>query len=93
MAVNSNFWFWLKSFWRGRFVAPPGVRLYGKAGSLRPATKHEVELIEARVRPTRWLKGSRMLWSGFTHVRDITFESFRPVTYPKMVEGLWRTGI
>ena len=72
-----------ESFWRGQIVAPPGVRLYGKADPLRPATEHEIELIEARVRPTRWLKGSHMLWSGFTHVRDITFDSFRPVTHPK----------
>lgn len=90
MSVNSGFWFWFKSLWIGRFIAPPGVRLYGKASALRPATKEEIELVEARVRPTRWLKGSRILWSDFTHVRDITFTSFRPVTYPKMVERLWR---
>jgi hypothetical protein len=92
MAVNSGLLFWLKSFWRGRFISPPGVRLYGKAGPLRPATAEEIALIEARVRPTKFLKGSRILWSGFTHVRDMAFTSFRPVTYPKMVEGLWRAG-
>lgn len=92
MAVNSGFWFWLKSLWVGHFIAPPGVRLYGKAGPLRLATQEEIELMEARVRLTKWLKGSRILWSGFTHVRDMNFNSFRPVTYPKMVGGLWRTG-
>jgi len=92
MAVNSSIWFWLKSFWRGNFISPPGVRLYGKAGALRPATPEEIALIEARVKPTKFLKGSRILWSGFTHVRDIVFTSFRPVTYPKMVEGLWHEG-
>jgi hypothetical protein len=92
MAVNSGFWFWLRSFWRGHFISPPGVRIYGKAGPLRPATAEEIALIESRVRPTKFLKGSRILWSGFTHVRDIVFTSFRPVTYPKMVEGLWHAG-
>ncbi|MGB4765844.1 MAG: pyridoxamine 5'-phosphate oxidase family protein [Rugosibacter sp.] len=92
MAVNAGRWFWLKSFWLGRFVSPPGVRLYGKAGPLREATPEEIRLIENRVRPTKWLKGSRLLWSGFTHVRDINFTSFRPITYPRMMEGLWNTG-
>lgn len=89
MAVDASRWFWFKSFLLGRFTAAPGVRLYGKAGPLRAATADEIERIEARVRPTRWLKGSRLLWSGFTHVRDIHFTSFRPVTYPKMMEGIW----
>jgi len=90
MAVDAGRWFWFKSFLQGRFIAPPGVRLYGRAGKLRAATPDEIERIEARVRPTRWLKGSRILWSGFTHVRDIDFSSFRPITYPKMMDGLWK---
>lgn len=92
MAVDAGRWFWLKSFWLGRFVAPPGVRLYGEAGKLRPASSEEARLIQARVRSTRWLKGGRLLWSGFTHVRDIKFKSFRPITYPKMMDGLWNAG-
>ena len=90
MAVNTSRVFWLKSFWRGNFASPPGLRLYGEASSLRPATEQERKFIDARVRPTRWLKGSRLLWSDFTHVRDIRFTSFRPVTYPRMMDGLWR---
>lgn len=89
MAVNTSRLFWLRSFAQGQFTSPPGLRLYGQVGPLRPATVGERQLIEARVRPTRWLKGSRLLWSDFTHVRDITFTSFRPVTYPKMMQGLW----
>jgi hypothetical protein len=60
MAVNASQWFWFKSFWLGRFVSPPGVRLYGKVGALREATREEVDLIEARVRPTKWREGSRL---------------------------------
>lgn len=89
MAVNAGKWFWLKSFLTGQFVAPPGVRLYGTAGPKREATSKEIDLIEARVRPTKWLKGSRLLWSNFTHVRELKFTSYRPVVYPKMMDHLW----
>lgn len=89
MAVNAGRMFWLRSFMLGRFTSPPGVRLYGKASPLRPATPEEMRGIQARVRPTMWLKGSRLLWTNFTQVRDITFTSFRPITYPVMMQGLW----
>ncbi len=89
MAVNAGFWFWLRSFLIGRFVSPPGVRLYGTVGALRPATAQEIKKMKRRVLPTKWLKGSRMLWTDFTHVRDIQFTRYRPITYPKMMDGLW----
>ena len=90
LAVNSGKAYWLRSFLMGRFVSPPGVRLYGTASQLRAASPDELGQIERRVRPTRWLKGSRLLWSSFTHVRDIKFTSFRPVSYPAMMEHLWQ---
>lgn len=90
MAVNAKKLFWLRSFLFGQFASPPGVRLYGTASKLRPATSEELESVRRRVQPTRWLKGSQLLWSDFTHVRDLRFTSFRPVTYPTMMEGLWR---
>jgi hypothetical protein len=92
MAVNAGRLFWLRALCIGRFTSPPGVRLYGKAQSRREATLDEIAMIEKRVRPTKWLKGSRMLWSNFTHVRDIEFTSFRPVSYPVMMQGLWNGG-
>ncbi len=93
MAVNSSKFYWLRSLLSGRFVSPPGVRLYGTAGPLREATSEELALVRARVSSTRWLKGNRLLWSNFTHVRDLGFSSFRPVVYPVMMEHLWRRGI
>ena len=90
LAVNSAKWFWLKSFLLGRFVSPPGVRLYGTAGPLREATRDELAKIEERVRSTKWLKGTQLIWSSFTHVRDLEFTSFRPVSYPAMMERLWQ---
>ncbi len=88
-AVDAGKLFWLRSFLKGRFISPPGVRLYGEASPLREATPEEIKLIEARVRPTKWLKGSRLLWTNFTHVRDIEFTQYRPITYPVMMDGLW----
>ena len=92
MAVNANRLFWLWSFVLGRFTSPPGIRLYGKAQPRRAASSEETAAIEAKVRPTKWLKGNRLLWSNFTHVRDIEFTSFRPVSYPVMTQGLWSGG-
>lgn len=89
MAVNASFLFWFRSLLLGRFTSPPGVRLYGVASPPRNATEEEIRRIERRVRPTKWLKGSRLLWTNFTHVRDITFTSFRPVSYPVMMDHLW----
>ena len=89
MAVNSSRLFWLRSLLIGRFVSPPGVRLYGTVGALRPATPEELQQVQRRVRPTRWLKGNRLLWSDFSQVRDIHFSAFRPVAYPSMMERLW----
>ncbi|MGF6886295.1 hypothetical protein ABIA39_000262 [Nocardia sp. GAS34] len=89
MAVDSGSLFWFRSLLAGRFGAPPGVRLYGTASARRPATTAELELVRRRVRPMRLLKGGRLLWSDFTHVRDITFTEVRPVRYPVMMSHLW----
>jgi uncharacterized protein len=90
LAVNSGKWFWLRSLMAGRFASPPGVRLYGTAGPLRKATPGELRQIENRIRSSRWLKGTQLIWSSFTHVRDLEFTSFRPVSYPVMMEHLWQ---
>jgi len=90
MAVNARPMFWLRSLLGGRFVSPPGVRLYGTVGALRPATEEELQRIEARMRSTRWTRGSRLIWSSFTQVRDIKFTAFRPVSYPAMMDHLWK---
>ena len=90
MAVNSSKTYWFRSLLFGRFPSPPGVRLYGRAGPLRPATQAELQQIESRVESVQRLKGGRLLWSSFTHVRELNFSSFRPVKYPVMMEGLWQ---
>lgn len=89
MAVDARRSFWLRSLLLGRFISPPGVRIYGTVGPLRPATSEELAAIRRRVKPTRWLKGSQALWSSFTHVRDIDFTACNPVMYPVMMGHLW----
>jgi hypothetical protein len=88
-AVNVGRWYWFNALLTGQFSAPPGIRLYGKAGPIRPATPEEIELIERRVKPTTWLKGARMLWTDFEYVRDIEFTDYKPVAYPMMMDGMW----
>ncbi|MFX0579526.1 pyridoxamine 5'-phosphate oxidase family protein [Nocardia nepalensis] len=92
MAVDTGFLFWFRSLFLGRFIAAPGVRLYGTVGALRPATPSELEQVRRSVRITQWLKGGKLLWSNFSHVRDITFTDFRPVRYPVMMSHLWEGG-
>ncbi|WP_330180441.1 pyridoxamine 5'-phosphate oxidase family protein [Nocardia sp. NBC_01503] len=84
-AVDSGSLFWFRSLLTGRFATPPGVRLYGTAGPRRLATAAELEQVRRRVRPMLLLKGGRLLWSDFTHVRELTFDSFRLVRYPVMM--------
>jgi hypothetical protein len=91
MAVNTAPWFWLRSLLFGRFPSPPGLRLHGRAGALREATTQEIEAVTARTRRTRRFKGHQLLWTSFTHVRDLHFTSFTPVLYPVMMDGMWAT--
>lgn len=84
-AVNSSQSFWLKSLMSGKFSSYPGVRLYAEISELRPATEAELELVHRRIKLLRWTKGSRLIWSDFTHVRDFQAYSFKWVEYPKMM--------
>lgn len=88
MAVDSGSFFWFRSLLLGRFSAAPGVRLYGTVGPRRPATAAELDQVRRRVRPMRLLRGGRLLWSDFSHVRDIAFTDFRLVRYPVMMSRL-----
>lgn len=89
MTVDTGAWFWLKSLVKGRFDSPPGVRIKGIAGARRPATDDEKAAYRARVRSLRSTRGYELIWRDLSHVRDIRLESFAPVVYPGMTEGLW----
>ena len=84
-AVNSSRLFWLKSLFKGQFSDYPGVRLYVEIGDLRLANAEELAQISRRIQSLKWTKGSQLIWSDFTHVRDFTVQSFRRVKYPKMM--------
>jgi hypothetical protein len=90
LTVNSGGWFWLRSLFAGRFASAPGIRLMGVARERRLASAREKETYRARVRPFRRLKGYGLIWRDLSYVRDIQLESFEPVAYPKMTDGLWR---
>ena len=88
MAVDSGKSFWLASLTRGRFTAPPALRLTGTAGPRRPATPTEQQRWLRRVRPVHRLKGHQLLWGDLTHVRDLTFHTALPVQLGTMTKNL-----
>jgi uncharacterized protein len=89
LAVNSGLWFWITSLLRGRFSAPPALRLHGTVGVLRPATSSEVAAWRRRVRRLRWTKGYALIWAGMSEVRDIHFTTVEEVHIGPMTQGVW----
>jgi len=88
MAVDSGKSFWLASLARGRFTAPPALRLTGTAGPRRRATAAEQQRWLRRVRPTRRLKGHQLLWGNLAHVRDLAFHTALPVRLGTMTKHI-----
>ena len=87
-AVNSSKVFWLSSFIKGQFNSHPGVRLYGELGDLRPATEQEKLKVNLRIQSLKWTKGSKLIWSDFTHVREFKVNNYRWIKYPNMMDHL-----
>ena len=79
LAVNADKLFWGKALIEGKFSTPPAVRLSGMAGKLREATPDEIALWQEKIALAKGTKGYQLLWSHFSHVRDIAFDSFEPV--------------
>jgi len=61
----------------------------GVAGERRLATEQEKAAYKARVRRFRRLKGYALIWNDLNQVRDIQLQSFEPIVYPTMTDGLW----
>jgi hypothetical protein len=89
MAVNADKLFWGKALIEGKFTIPPAVRLLGTAGELRKATADEIEAWQEKIAIVKGTKGYKLLWEKFGRVRDITFDSFDPVSVGEMTKGLW----
>ena len=84
LATNSSRWFWVTSFFKGKFSMAPAFRLIGTAGVRRSATPEEIARWEKRVRFLRPMKGYAMMWGNLTHVREIIFDRCEPVRLGKM---------
>jgi hypothetical protein len=91
MVVNSSFIYWFKSLLKGKFISPPGLRLYGETGDLRKASAEEIQEYKKKINSARSLKGSNLIWQGLETVREIKLTSFKPIQYPKMMSHLWQT--
>lgn len=90
MAVDSGVGFWLRSLLGGKFTNPPGIRLYGTAGKLRPATEAEIARWQRRVRQVRFTKGHKMMWREMRIVREIEFTHAELIEIGEMTNNLWR---
>ncbi|MEO1365890.1 MAG: pyridoxamine 5'-phosphate oxidase family protein [Acidobacteriota bacterium] len=84
LAVDMRLSLWLRALLRGAFPTAPGIRLSGRAVAHREATEREVELFQRRVRPVRWTKGYRLLWSGLARGREIHFDRVLPLRVGRM---------
>lgn len=84
LAVNSGFWFWLKSLFTGKFKKYPSIKLYGKAGITREPTASEKERLYKRLKAAKGLKGYDLLWGDMSHVREIDFYHFETTKLGQM---------
>jgi uncharacterized protein len=89
LAVRTGAWFWLGALMRGRFSAPPAVRLNGVAGARREATTDEIARMRRRFRPLRFTRGYDLLWAQMSVVREIEVRSAEPILLGPMTRGLW----
>ena len=88
LAVNADRTFLVKSLIKGKFSAPPAVRLMGTVKELREATPDELAAWHSRVAFARLTKGYEIMWSRMHSVRDVQFDSFEPMSSGKMTSGL-----
>ncbi len=89
LAVNSGLWFWVKALLRGRFSAPPAIRLHGTVGAPRKAAPDEIERWARRVRRVRRTKGHAIMWANMATVRDIRFSKVEGIHIGAMTQGVW----
>ena len=89
LGVDSGKWLWLRSFLKGRFSSPPGVRLIGRALPRRAPTEAEIQRWYRITGLGRKTRGGRMLWTSCRWAREIEFDGFEPVGLGPMTRGLW----
>ncbi len=70
----------------GRFDHPPGIRLMGKVGKKREATKQEINAFKKPLRPLKSFKGYGPIWGFMKHGREIHFDAFETVKCRTLTE-------
>jgi hypothetical protein len=88
LAVNSNYWFWLKSLIKGRFTTYPAIKLYGTLGNRRKAGPYELERLHKAFPITLGIKGVIYLKRSCVYVRDINFTYAEKINAGKMTAHL-----
>lgn len=84
LAVNSGPIMWGKSFLKGRFLSPPGVRLVGTVGAQRRSTTQEVQRFHRLVGRLLRTKGGQRMWGSLPIIRDVTIERVLPIWMGEM---------
>jgi hypothetical protein len=92
MAVQSDTDYWGNALMEGRFHTPPAVRIIGRVGERREATREEIDMWQKKVEFAKGMKGYDILWKEMHHVRDIECDNFEPVFMGEMTRGLWVDG-
>ena len=88
LGVNSGWFFWIRSLFRGRFADYPAIKLFGELGIKRKADEKELNRLRRRIRLTNGLKGNTYLWKKMEYVREITFTQAQKVNLGEMTAKL-----
>ena len=79
LLINTSKFFWFKSFSRGVFEKPSGIKLAGTVGEKREATPEEKEAFLKKYKKFKRFKGFKILWGNLSYVRDVTFTDYYPI--------------
>lgn len=88
LAVDSGPLMWARSFLRGRFVSPPGIRLIATVGPQRRSTAEEIGRFHRLVGPLLRTKGGDRMWRFLPLARDVTVESINSIRMGSMTADL-----
>ncbi|MFC0674542.1 pyridoxamine 5'-phosphate oxidase family protein [Brachybacterium hainanense] len=87
-AVDSGPLMWARSFLKGRFVSPPGLRLVGTVGAQRRSSEQEVERFHRLVGPLLRTRGGALLWRSLPLARDVAVDRVVPIWMGAMTPGV-----
>ena len=79
LALDSGVSRWARSFLKGRFISPPGMRLVGTVGPQRGSTSQEVERFHRLVGRLLRTRGGQQMWRSLPLARDVTVDRVVPI--------------